>query len=167
MVATCLKISIVYQVLYRHYFWRQSWRVDAHIPISQTIKVEHGRLSISILSCWLIATLPLAQSGRPAPSFLPTACPLMWLAAILLLYPTPPVITIPKKVFETPQWTTGPTDLSLSRILCLTRSSAWGWKPITTIWSTNKQQINFTMWQAKVLLRDIYKTPWAVTLQRA
>ena len=68
----------------------------------------------------------LALARRPAPSFLSTACPLMWFAAIQLLYTTPPAITIPEKAFEAPQRAIGTTDLSLSRILCLAKSSAWG-----------------------------------------
>lgn len=123
-----LKISIVYQVLYRHYFWRQPWKVDVCIPISQMMKLEYGRLSISTVSYWLMGLqlyLWLDPKDQP-PSFLPTACPLMWLAAILLLYPTPPVIIITEKAFEATWWAIGPTHLSLSRILCVARSSAWG-----------------------------------------
>lgn len=73
-----LKISIVYQVLHRHYFWWQPGKVDIHTPTSQMMKVEHrsispGKYFNTKLLTDGVATLPLAGSWRPAP-FHPVNC---------------------------------------------------------------------------------------------
>lgn len=155
-------------MLYWHYFWRQPRKVDVRIPVSQMMKVKHGRLSISALKLLIdwVATLPLAWSQRPAPFFLANCLSTNVARSHSTSGSHPTCHHLSRKSIWVSSMNNG-SYRSLSRILCLARSSAWGWKPITTIWSTKKQQFNVTTCQAQVLWGDIYKTPWAVIIQRA